>query len=74
MVVGGNKDYSGAPAIAGMAVIGAGVDLVYVASHLKAAEAIKLTSPDLIVKSWGGDKLSLNHSDEILIKMLQYYC
>ena len=32
LVVGGSKDYSGAPAIAGMAAIGAGADLVYVAS------------------------------------------
>ncbi len=66
LIVGGNKDYAGAPAIAGMAAIGAGVDLVYVAAPLKAAEAIKSTSPDLIVKSLDGDKLSLNHSDEIL--------
>ena len=66
LVVGGNKDYSGAPAIAGMAAIGAGADLVYVASPEKAAEAIKSTSPDLIVKSLEGDKLSLAHADEIL--------
>ena len=66
LVVGGSKDYSGAPAIAGMAAIGAGADLVYVASPQNAAEAIKSTSPDLIVKSLEGDKLSLNHADEIL--------
>ena len=66
LIVGGNKDYAGAPAIAGMAAIGAGADLVYVASPEKAAEAIKSTSPDLIVKSLEGDKLSLNHLDEIL--------
>lgn len=66
LIVGGSKDYSGAPAIAGMAAIGAGADLVYVAAPQKAAEAIKSTSPDLIVKSIGGDKLSLDHLDEIL--------
>ncbi len=66
LIVGGNKDYAGAPAIAGMAAIGAGADLVYAASPEKAAEAIKSTSPDLIVKSLEGDKLSLNHLDEIL--------
>ncbi len=66
LIVGGNKDYAGAPAIAGMAAIGAGADLVYVASPEKAAEAIKSTSPDLIVKSLEGDKLSLSHVDEIL--------
>lgn len=66
LVIGGSKGYSGAPAIAGMAAIGAGADLVYVASPQNAAEAIKSTSPDLIVKSLEGDKLSLKHSDEIL--------
>lgn len=66
LVVGGSKEYSGAPAIAGMAAIGAGADLVYVASPENAADAIKSTSPDLIVKSLEGDKLSLNHLDDIL--------
>ena len=66
LIIGGSKDYSGAPAIAGMAAIGAGADLVYVASPEKAAEAIKSTSPDLIVKSLEGDKLSLDHADELL--------
>ena len=66
LIIGGSKDYSGAPAIAGMAAIGAGADLVYVASPQKAAEAIKSTSPDLIVKSLDGDKLSLAHADELL--------
>lgn len=66
LIVGGSKDYSGAPAIAGMAAIGAGADLVYVASPEKSAQAIKSTSPDLIVKVLEGDKLSLTHASEIL--------
>lgn len=66
LVVGGSKDYCGAPAIAGMAAIGAGADLVYVAAPEKAAQAIKSTSPDLIVKSLEGDKLSLDHLSEII--------
>ena len=66
LIVGGSSDYSGAPAIAGMAAIGAGCDLVYVAAPQKAAEAIKSTSPDLIVKSLEGDRLSLSHLEDIL--------
>ncbi len=66
LVLGGSKDYSGAPAIAGMAAIGVGMDLVYVAAPQMAAEAIKSTSPDLIVKSLEGDKLSLKHSEVIM--------
>ncbi len=66
LIVGGSSDYCGAPAIAGMAAIGAGCDLVYVASPEKSAEAIKSTSPDLIVKSLPGEKLSMDHIDDIL--------
>ena len=66
LIVGGSKDYSGAPAIAGMAAIGAGCDLVYVATPDDSARAIRATSPDLIVKSLEGDKLSLKHLNEIL--------
>ena len=65
LIVGGSADYSGAPAIAGMAAIGAGCDLVYVATPEKSAQAIKSTSPDLIVKSLDGEKLSVNHMEEI---------
>ena len=66
LVVGGSKDYSGAPAIAGMAAFGAGADLVYVAAPESASVAIKSISADLIVKSLAGDKLSLENVDEIL--------
>lgn len=66
LIVGGSADYSGAPAIAGMAAIGAGVDLVYVVAPQKAAEAIKATSPDLIVKSLDGDNLSLDNAQDII--------
>ncbi len=66
LIVGGSFDYSGAPAIAGMAAIGVGADLVYVAAPEKAGEAIKATSPDLIVKSLEGDELSLDNASDII--------
>ena len=66
LVVGGSKDYSGAPAIAGMAALGAGADLVYVAAPESASVAIKSISADLIVKSLTGDTLSLDNAEEIL--------
>ena len=66
LIVGGSKDYSGAPAIAGMAALGAGADLVYVAAPESASVAIKSISADLIVKSLDGDKLSLENAEEIL--------
>ena len=66
LIIGGSKDYHGAPAISGMAAFGAGVDLVYVATPQTASIPIKSASPDLIVKSLEGDYLNLNHLDEIL--------
>lgn len=66
LILGGSKDYSGAPAIAGMAAISSGADLVYVATPDSASLAIKSLSPDLIVKGLSGDYLSTNHLDDIL--------
>ena len=66
LIVGGSEDYHGAPAIAGMAAIGAGADLVYVACPESASSAIKGNCPDLIVKSLKGDNLSLEHAEDIL--------
>jgi NAD(P)H-hydrate epimerase len=66
LIIGGSKDYSGAPAIAGLAAISSGSDLVYVTSPDPASLAIKATSPDLIVKGLKGDYLTLDNLDEIL--------
>ena len=66
LIIGGSKDYHGAPAISGMAAFGVGVDLVYVATPQVASIPIKSASPDLIVKSLEGDYLNLNHLAEIL--------
>jgi len=65
LIVGGSKEYSGAPSIAGLAAIGAGADLVYVAAPESAALAIS-THPDLIVNSLKGDYLTAIHAEEIL--------
>ena len=66
LIVGGSKDYSGAPAIAGMSAISSGEDLVYVVCPNPASLAIKSLSPDLIVKGLSGDYLSVEHQGEIL--------
>ncbi len=66
LIIGGSKDYHGAPAISGKAAFGAGVDLVYVATPQSAAVPVKSASEDLIVKSMEGEYLSLNNLDEIL--------
>ena len=66
LIVGGNKDYSGAPVIAGLAAFGCGADLVYIAAPSEVAPSIRASSPDFIVKSLSGDKLSFKHAGEII--------
>ena len=69
LIVGGSKDYHGAPAIAGMSAIGTGADLAFILSPESASLAIKEESLDLIVKglsSGNKDYLSLDNQDEIL--------
>lgn len=71
LIVGGSKDYHGAPTIAGLSAIASGADLVYIACPISVSLAIKQESPDLIVKGLdSGDKtkdyLNLENLDEIL--------
>ena len=49
LVIGGSKDYVGAPGLVGMAALRTGVDLVTIAAPEKAAWVINSYSPDLIV-------------------------
>ena len=66
LIIGGSKEYSGAPAIAGMSAFASGVDLVHIITPQPAAIPIKSYSPDLIVHSLKGDYLNLNHEEEII--------
>lgn len=71
LIVGGSKDYHGAPTIAGLSAIASGADLVYIACPKSVNLAIKQESPDLIVRgltSSGENKdyLNLENLNEIL--------
>ncbi len=66
LVVGGSKDYSGAPAIAAMSSLKSGADLAVVACPLSVSTPIRSYSPDLIVKSLTGDYINTNDIDKIL--------
>ncbi|MEA1904429.1 MAG: NAD(P)H-hydrate dehydratase [Candidatus Hadarchaeota archaeon] len=48
LVIGGGSRYTGAPAMAGLAALRSGVDLVTIASPTKTASVISSFSPDLI--------------------------
>ena len=66
LIVGGSKDYYGAPAISAKAAIATGADLTYICTPQNAALAIKAISEDFIVKEAKGDCLSLDDLDDIL--------
>lgn len=65
LVVGGSDVYSGAPALAGMAALRAGADLVSVIAPAPVAPAIRCYSPNLMVKSTGTEVF-----DETCVQMV----
>lgn len=66
LIVGGSKDYHGAPAISAKAAIATGADLTYIYTPKSAALAIKSLSEDFIVKEAKNDYLSLDDLEDIL--------
>lgn len=66
LIVGGSKEYSGAPALAGMSALSAGADLVTIICPESAATSIKSYSPDLIVKGLPGDYINPDMIDKIV--------
>lgn len=63
LIVGGGP-YTGAPALAGLAALRTGVDLVHIASNKKAGEIISGFSPDLIVHHLGGSEANYITEDD----------
>ncbi|MFC1742020.1 NAD(P)H-hydrate dehydratase [Nanoarchaeota archaeon] len=66
LVTGGSIDYVGAPALAGLAALRAGCDIVNIAAPEKAAWAINRLSPDLITTKLKGDYITKTHAATIL--------
>ncbi len=66
LVIGGSKDYSGAPAIAALSSLKSGVDLAIVTSPSNVSNIIRSYSPDLIIKSLSKDFITLKDVDKIL--------
>ena len=61
LAAGGSKDYSGAIALAGLAALRSGCDLVKIIAPEKVAWAINAYSPDLITMKLKGHYFKLNH-------------
>lgn len=65
LVIGGSKEYVGAPYFAGMSSMKAGVDLCYLAVPDSVGWMISSKSPDLITLKVQGDYLNMRHFKDI---------
>ena len=65
LVIGGSKDYSGAPAYSSLTGINFGIDLVKTFAPEIIGDVIRKYSPNLIVGTSPGDWLNLNAYDEV---------
>ena len=61
LVVGGSEDFVGAVALAGLAALRSGCDLVKIIAPEKVAWAINAYSPDLVTMKLKSDYFKLNH-------------
>ncbi len=58
LIIGGSKDYSGAPALAGLATLRSGADLAIIVAPKVISNAIRSYSPNLIVREYDGEYLN----------------
>jgi len=65
LVIGGSKDYSGAPALASLAAIKMGIDLVRTFVPECISEVVKKYSPNLIVNQGSGEYISAEHIEQL---------
>ncbi len=66
LVIGGNKLFSGAPALASLSALRIGVDIVYTASPEKTASIIASMSPNLIAIKLKGKHVSSNNINSLV--------
>ena len=65
LVIGGSKNYSGAPAYSSLTGVGFGLDLVITYTPSVVGDVIRSYSPNLIVRTTPGDFLNLDAQEEI---------
>jgi len=66
LVIGGSREYSGAPALAALASMAAGADIVVVACPKELSTVIRSYSPDIIVHTLSSDFLNPKDTDELV--------
>jgi len=65
LVIGGSKNYSGAPAFSSLTGINFGLDLVITYTPQVIADVLRNCSPNMIVRSQKGDWLNMDSFEEI---------
>jgi len=65
LIIGGSRKFSGAPALAALAALRAGADLVQIAAPESVAPIIRSFSPDLIVIPLRGENINRDNVSEI---------
>jgi len=66
LIIGGNEDYVGCLALAGLAALRTGIDWVTIAAPEKVGWALHALSPDLVVKKFKGGHFTDSHVDDIV--------
>jgi len=66
LIVGGSKDFIGAPALAGIAALRTGCDQVVIACPEKVAWTINSLYPDLITRKFKEDRFYFDHVKDII--------
>ncbi len=66
LLVGGSQDYVGAVALAGIAALRSGVDIVTVAAPAKVAWALNTLAPDLITKKYDCINFEKKHVNSVV--------
>ena len=66
LVIGGSREYVGAVALAGLAALRSGADIVTIAAPEKVGWAVNALSPDLIVRKYKGDDFCASRAKDIL--------
>lgn len=71
LVIVGGGPYTGAPALAGISALNAGVDMVFIVAPEPAASVIRTYSPNLIVRSVGKDGMFTTGNSDDLWKVVE---
>lgn len=66
LIIGGSPDYSGTLALAGIAALRSGSDIVTVFAPSKVSWALNCLSADLVTRKLDGEHLNKRHIDEII--------